>query len=293
VFILGWALAKVRGVRTAFWVEVTFDAVTPRSAWKERVKRFLFERVDAILTPGLDGREYAMRYGAAPEKVFLLPHVVDVDAISCAADASRPARADRRQELGLSGTVFLYVGHLWKDKGLDALLDAYKAVQGWLRDETCLLLVGEGVDGDHLRHRCEAEDIRGVEFVGFKEGAALIDLYGAADVFVFPTLGDTWGLVVEEAMACGLPVISSDAAGEIRSRISDGETGLVVPSGRVDDLAAAMMRLALDAPMRRRVAEAARRSVQGHGPLQWAKTFEGAVEAIVLGRPAPGSDARE
>ncbi len=84
-----------------------------------------------------------------------------------------------------------------------------------------------------LRQACAARGIRNVSFVGFIQKRELPRYYALADVFVFPTLGDPYGLVVDEAMACGLPVISTSAAGEIHDRVEDGVNGYIVPPGRM------------------------------------------------------------
>jgi glycosyltransferase involved in cell wall biosynthesis len=122
-----------------------------------------------------------------------------------------------------------------------------------------------------------------VRFAGFREGDELLDLLGASDVFVFPTLGDPYGLVVDEAMAAGLPVISSDAAGEIRSRVVPDVTGAVVPSGDARALAGAMIVMASDHENRRRMGEAAAASMVGRTPDFLAETFDDVVAAIVRG----------
>ncbi len=279
-FVLGWALAKLRGVKTAFWVEVTFDAWIRRSPWKEGIKRFLFKRVDGILTAGEQGRQFALRYGADPETIVVLPHVVDVAGISVAADAVRGSREQRRSERGLRGATFLYVGRIWAGKGLDVLLDAYKLTFERLDGDASLVVVGDGVDEERLHARCLKEAIQRVVFTGFKSADELPAWYVDSDIFVFPTLGDPWGLVVEEAMACGLPAISSDAAGEIRSRIFDGENGLIVDAGEVEALADAMVRLARDEVLRADMGAKARKSVRAHTLDEWAERFENAVRFL-------------
>ena len=80
-----------------------------------------------------------------------------------------------------------------------------------------------------MQRICAERGIRNVIFAGFFQKAELPRLYAAADVFVFPTLGDPYGLVVDEAMACSLPIISTSAAGEIRDRVESGVNGFVVP----------------------------------------------------------------
>jgi glycosyltransferase involved in cell wall biosynthesis len=277
-FVLGSNLARLRGIRNAYWVEVTFDAWIRRKWWKERLKSALLPRADGILTAGRDGAAFAMRYGASPERIFTVPHVIDFDRYAKAS--ARASRDEVRAQLGLHGVTFAYVGRLWSGKGLDQLLDAFAALHRQSTHDVSLLLVGDGNDEARLRTRCADEGVEDVVFAGFHDGDALLELYAAADVFVFPTLGDPFGMVVLEAMACGLPVISTGAAGEIADRIDEGVNGFVVPPADAEVLRERMELLTVDESLRRRVGDAAKGKVAGQSPAVWAEAFEVAVEKI-------------
>ena len=107
-------------------------------------------------------------------------------------------------------------------------------------------------------------------------------IYAAADVFVFPTLGDTFGMVVSEAMACGLPVIATRAAGEIGDRVEEGVNGFIVPPARQRCAARAdELSLAHDQELRRRMGAASAEKVAGQTPELWAQAFEDAIERIL------------
>jgi glycosyltransferase involved in cell wall biosynthesis len=275
-FLLGAAVAAARGARTVFWSEVTFDRLVPRRRWKERLKSAIFPRVDAVFTAGSDGREFAHRYGAAPERIFIVPHVIDFGHFARGSSLARDERERVRAELGLRGVTFIYVGRLWLGKGLEYLVRAFASLQRTCSREVSLLLVGDGIDEDLLRARSREEGLENVVFSGFHDADSLPRLYGAADVFVFPALGDTFGMVVSEAMACGLPVIATSASGEIRERISDGLNGFIVPPADSDVLRERMWRLVQD-ERRKAMGEAARRRVEGQSPNTWADAFEEAI----------------
>jgi glycosyltransferase involved in cell wall biosynthesis len=284
-FLAGSALARARGARIAFWVEVTFDAWVARRRWKEALKSQVLPRSDAVLTAGDDGRAFAMRYGVSPSRIFVVPHVIDFDHYARRSSLAPDERHRIREQLALHGVTFMYAGRLWAGKGLDYLLDAFAALQREEATEVSLLLAGDGVDEDRLRARCAEERIENVAFAGFQDADSLPRLYAAADVFVFPTLGDPFGMVVAEAMACGLPVISTSASGEIRERVTEGVNGFVVPPATSDALEDRMMLLAADPELRTKMGEASRRKVAGQTPEVWAEAFEHAVERIVaLGR---------
>jgi glycosyltransferase involved in cell wall biosynthesis len=280
-FILGSTAARLRGIRIAYWVEVTFDAWIRRRWWKERLKSALLPRADGILTAGRDGAAFAMRYGVSPERIFTVPHVIDFDRYAEGTARARRSRDRLRLQLGLDGVTFAYVGRLWSGKGLDHLLDAFGALQRETAHNVSLVLVGDGTDEARLRKRCAEEGLGAVVFAGFRDGDALLPLYAAVDVFVFPTLGDPFGMVVLEAMACGLPVLSTSAAGEIADRIDQGVNGFVVPPGDAEALRAPMELLAGDESLRRRMGQAATAKVAGQLPQLWAEAFEEAVDKLL------------
>jgi glycosyltransferase involved in cell wall biosynthesis len=280
-FVLGWALARRKGARTAFWVQVTFDAWIQRRRWKEALKSRIFPLADAIITAGDDGRAFARRYGAAADRIFYVPHVVDFERYASVRQLSSTERQRLRRELGLRGTTFLYVGRLWVGKGLLFLLDAFAGLQEADVGETTLLLVGDGGDEGLLRERCKEKEVANVVFAGFHHDDTLPRLYAAADAFVFPTLGDPFGQVVLEAMACGLPVIATSASGEIRERVVDRINGFIVPPADSAKLLERMTLLARDRELRERMGQASLQKVAGQSPDLWADTFEHAIEKIL------------
>jgi glycosyltransferase involved in cell wall biosynthesis len=161
------------------------------------------------------------------------------------------------------------VGRLWFGKGLGDLLSAYKSVRE-SRDDVSLLIVGDGVDEDRLR--LQAGKLDGVVFAGFVQPRDLPSFYALADVFVFPTLGDPNGLVVEEALAAGLPVISTEAAGDIHSRVAEANVGFVVPVSDVNELAD-RMKVLIDPSVRLPMSEIASQSVSHMRDAGYAKDF--------------------
>jgi glycosyltransferase involved in cell wall biosynthesis len=279
-FLMGLRIAWWRGWRTALWVEVTFDAWVRRRRWKEALKRAVFQRVDGVITAGQDGRAFAMRYGVPSERIHIARNVADVHYFASEAGTARREREAIRAELGLSGVVFLYVGRLWRGKGIDSLLAAFQAVAATHPDDSSLLLVGDGPEEPRIERMIRSTGLR-VRLAGFHQKARLPRLYAAADVFVFPTLGDPYGLVVDEAMAAGLPVISTTSAGEIRERVVDDVNGYLVPPDDPAALAAAMRRLVVDSALRQNMGAHSAEMIAPYTPDSWAEAFEKAVERII------------
>jgi glycosyltransferase involved in cell wall biosynthesis len=234
--VIGFAAAR----RVAFRVLPNFDAWSRRTWWRELGKSVLFKAVDGAKVPGPDGAALATRYGLPKERAAVVTQSIDVAHYGRGRDMSAAGRHRRREGLGLSGCVFVYVGRVWAGKGLDELFAAYRQVRA-VRDDISLLIVGDGVD--YERYAGEESAAAGIRFAGFIQPADLPEWYALCDVLVFPTHGDPNGLVVEEALAAGLPVIVSDAAGDIRARVPE-TVGRVFPVGDADALARAMQALA-------------------------------------------------
>ena len=292
-FLVGWAIARARNRRTMFRVLAPSEAWVKRRWWKEAIKRSLFRRVDGVETPGSQAAEYAKKYNAPEDKIFHARHTVDIEHFLAGRAAALPEREQFRAQQGLKGVTFVYVGRLWWGKGVNYLLDGFAEVQRRLGgSEVSLLLLGDGADEEKLREQCRLNGIRNVIFAGFKQKPELPRYFVAADVFVFPTLGDPYGLVVDEAMACSLPIISTSEAGEIRDRVDEGVNGYVVPARDSQALADRMEQVARSPEGRNRMGAASFEKIKDHTAEGWAKDFEYAIEQVVQqSRPkgrAPG-----
>ena len=277
-WVLGSFAASAMGARTTFRVLPTYDTWVPRSLPKEFLKHLIFRATDGVKVAGRDGAAFAHRYGMSRDRTIPVTQSVDVEHYATARHVSATTRESERKRLALHGCVFIYVGRLWAKKGLDYLFDAYRRVREVVPDVS-LLLVGDGVDEGHYREM--ARGVTGVVFAGFVQPRDLPRYYALGDVMVFPTLGDPHGLVVEEAMAAGLPVISSESAGDIRNRLPDARAGYVVPPANPAVMADRMLRLARDSALRTSLAREAGRIVCVRNHEHYAVDFEKFVDDIL------------
>lgn len=226
-----------------YYVEKTFDSWTARTRPKEIAKHVLFKTADGFATPGLDADAYVHKYSRRHAPTFRLDHTLRTEHFAQSIDQrSTPKRDIVRSDLGLSGFTFLYVGRLWTQKGIGTLIEAFADIEKSGQDVS-LLLVGDGVDADQFRAQVTGLGLSRVKFHPFVQQSELPDIYALADAFVFPTRGDPYGLVVDEAMASGLPVVASTEAGEISVRVVDGETGYLIGRDDPTSLRMAMTRL--------------------------------------------------
>jgi len=242
---------------------------SPRGPLKKLAKslayRHFIPRFDACLAVGQWSREYFLYYGARPERIFFVPHAVDNHLIAVECHRWEPIRAQLRGQWGLDEKTIVYAfagKFIEKKRPMDFVQAigraAYHgaAVQG--------LMVGDGP----LRAGCE-DFVRThrspIRFTGFLNQSQIGASYVASDLLVLPSDGgETWGLVVNEAMACGRPCIVSDHVGCGPDLIDVGRTGAIFPLGDVDALAALMTGLARDPCHLAFMSTEARRKIQKH-----------------------------
>ena len=170
-------------------------------------------------------------------------NAVDNDLFARSAAKARQNVTQLRHELGLPARYFLYVGRLVREKGIFELVAAYATLEEQLREEVGLVFAGDGSSRRDLEAQAARVSRGVVKFAGFAHRERLAEYYALAEALVLPTYSDTWGLVVNEAMACGLPVILSQAAGCAADLVTEGWNGRIVPVKSVPQLASAMQAL--------------------------------------------------
>jgi glycosyltransferase involved in cell wall biosynthesis len=221
-----------------------FDRSWPVRVTKRLMYRRFVPRLDACLAPGAWSREYFEYYGARPERIFFVPHVVDVDFIESESRRLAPARSELRRQWKLADDsfVFLFVGKFTETKRpLDFVNAIYEAAKRGKHVQG--LMVGDGP----LRSTCE-DFVRShnipVSFAGFLNQSQIVRAYVCGDGLALPSVGETWGMVVNEAMACGRPSVISDRVGCGPDLVLPQETGLIFPHGNVMALSSAMIKMA-------------------------------------------------
>ena len=279
-YVASWrAMAWARRNRVPFslWAESTSRDIRSDYALIEFLKTRFLRACDAFVVPGKSSVEYLRNYGMPEEIIFTAPNAVDTQLFARRAEAIRGDATTHREALRLPARFFLLAGRLVPEKGIFDLLRAYGALPSDLRKEMGLVFVGDGPARSALLQGAAATDPGSVQVVGFAQRELLAAYYALADVFVFPTHTDPWGLVVNEAMACGLPVISSAAAGCAADLVENGWNGRVVSPDDVEQLAAAMAELAGDNELRSLMGRRSRERIELYSPEACAAGMANAV----------------
>ena len=261
VHLAGWGHPALLWALVVAWrcrVPVFMESDTPLPAnsplWKRAVRRLaypgLFRIPRRVLPAGKRQAEYFRYYGVPDDRIVPVHMTVDVTDIMSRSDAARAnGRAALRASFGLpeNAVVFIYVGRLEARKGLTTLLAAFSRLHD-ARANAVLLIVGTGSEQPRVEAATRVN--AAVRYAGRLDHDAVINAYASADVAVLPSIVEPWGLVVNEAMAAGLPVIVSDRAGCVDDLVTPGETGIVVAAGAMEPLHDAMRDL-VDHPARR------------------------------------------
>jgi glycosyltransferase involved in cell wall biosynthesis len=248
VVVSGWstfasqaAMAWSRTKRIPYVLLVESHDLGPRSGWRRAVKGAivppLVRGAASVLVVGSAARDSVVERGADPERVRVFANTVDV-----------PRWIERAERLGQKphdGVVVLSIGRDVPDKAFDVLAAASAAAG------VTLETIAGGVSEDELAQR-----------------------YVDADVFALLSRHETWGVVVNEAAASGLPLVLTDRVGAAHDLLRDGENGFLVPADDVGAAADALSKLAASAELRRRMGDRSRELVRGWG-------YDPSVEAFV------------
>lgn len=232
-----------------------------RSRWKRILRRpimtLFYKACHTCLAIGTRNAEFYRYHGVAHEKIKLVPYTVDNQYFMEHTKEHLNRRQDIQDEYGIKqdAPTILYASKLSQRKNPMHLLQAYARIrQNGIRAN--LLFVGSGVEEDKLKKYVSDYDIQDVYFLGFCNQSELPKLYAISDMFVLPSRNEPWGLVINEAMCAGLPIVACDEIGAVADLVKDSENGFTFPAGDVGALAVCLEKLCSDANLRMPMATA-------------------------------------
>ena len=230
------AIYWLRSHKIPFFMEVDGGLVHETSGAKYRFKKSLVSSASWWLGTGKNTTAYLVNYGAKEEMVYTYPFTSLYEADILPAPLTGEEKQKLREQLAMTEEkTILYVGRFTEAKGMDDLLKAVPEISG----NTGIYFIGGEPTQQHLAY-CKEKGLKNVHFVGFKKKDALLQYYKAADLLVLPTHSDVWGLVINEAMACGLPVVTTDKCVAGMELIKNGVNGYIVPIKQQKPLAEAV-----------------------------------------------------
>lgn len=233
--------------RTPFLQQGESHTQKPRGRLKEWLKRRLLfpvlRRSEGAFATGKGARDYWKSVGIPAERIYTVANTPNVPLIQTQAQQARGTRDELRLELGCDDRrVAIFVGRFDRVKGIDVLMDALRQIPE--DDRPMVWLVGDGPLQAEIDRQVEEHRLP-VKILGFRQPAELPKLYVAADYFVLPSRHEPWGVVVNEAMACGLPLVLSSQVGAGFDLLQEGENlnGFSFKSESSEDLAQVLARM--------------------------------------------------
>jgi glycosyltransferase involved in cell wall biosynthesis len=238
-----WALLSIcilrRGRRAVFCDSTIFDR--PRGRLKDAAKRFFLARCDGFFAYGRRSKEYLMSLGADEDDIAIgcqataLPHDYDASKVLSCYSEQNGARFELAR--------FLYVGLLASSKGLDDLINAFGLLHA-KNSKVHLDLIGAGPQEDELAERVKELDLNGaVTFHGSRNLGDIVPYFLRSVALVLPSHSEAWGLVVNESLSYGCPVVVSDRCGCVPELVVDGASGYSFAAGKIEALFTAMSRV--------------------------------------------------
>jgi glycosyltransferase involved in cell wall biosynthesis len=287
VIVSGWqSLPLLQAIRACGRLEIPCmirgesSALRHRPWWTRALHRRLLARFDACLAIGEANREFYLRNGVPPERIFHVPYFVDERRFLEQAERLVLERDSIRRAWGISedDVCFLFAGKLVSKK---RVIDLLRACEIARLDAPSIrvLVVGAGEKADEVERFARERGLPAV-FAGFLNQSEISRAYVAADCLVLPSdHGETWGLVVNEAMLHGLPAIVSDRVGCGPDLVEDGVTGRVFPFGDVEALARTLIETSTSPQRRREMGRRARGRVAAYSS---ERAIEGTLEAAAF-----------
>jgi glycosyltransferase involved in cell wall biosynthesis len=223
---------RLKGIIVVISADST-EGDNPNIGWREALKRFVVSKAQGFFCYGSKSAEYILKLGMKPEHILVENNSVDNDKISEIHTEALKTREIVKHSYQLRKYNFIYVGRLIDVKNLDNLLAAYKpfAVSDW-----GLIVLGDGSQESKLKKYKNDNSLEGICFIEGQPWFDVPKILALADVFILPSYSEPWGLVVNEAMACGLPVIVSNKCGSAYDVVKEGINGYTFDPYNIDEL---------------------------------------------------------
>lgn len=282
--IASYLIARLRRKPFVLWTGIWITLQTPLHRLIFPLTRHIYRNADAVVVYGEHVKRYLVAQGVKQEKIFVAHHAVDNAKYNGAVDPEALVALRQRLNIPSQSKVILYVGRLEDSKGLDYLVEAFAK-----QNKDCVLVfVGEGSWRDKVRALCaEAKIEERVRFCSYvpPDRTSLYYALGwllAVPSVTTPRTREPWGLVVNEAMNQGIPVVASESVGAAAGGlVRHGFNGFIVPERDAEALAAAMGSLLRDAELRLRFSRNARSEVEQWTNERMVLGFRDAVDYVL------------
>lgn len=250
------AIQYMKLKKVKYWIEGDGAFAKNGKGFKEQVKKHFISGAYGYFSTSKSHDDYYVTYGADKNKIrhYMFSSVLDSKIINLGSGGveqqikrREDLRCQARRELGMdeNAVIVLTIGQFIHRKGFDVLLNAVKM----LDEKTKIYFVG-GIPTGEYKNICKEKQLRNIYFEGFKNSDILAKYYTAADIFVLPTREDVWGLVINEAMAYALPVITTTKCIAGLEMVKDDYNGYLVEPDNILELADRINKMASSKELR-------------------------------------------
>lgn len=217
---------KIKGIKTILSNESTASDHR-RKGIKEWIKSVIVRQFDGFFNFGTQSAQYMLQLGATPEQLLVSKNCVDNTTLKDAYQSSLPLREVIQKQLGLAEHNFIFVGRLIAFKNLNRFIQAFQIAQQQVANSNQwgIIILGDGEEKEGLLQYTQEVSCRNVNFLPGVVWNRVPEYLALSDVLVLPSYSEPWGLVVNEAMACGLPVLVSNQCGCAIDLVQDGKNG--------------------------------------------------------------------
>lgn len=291
VLIIGWNYQSHLAAMRAFHGDIPVyfrgdstildDRPGLRRWMRRRWLKWVYSHIDVALYVGRNNRQYFLEHGVGESQLVWAPHSVENERFADPNGRYQHEALTWRRSLGIAddARTVVFAGKLEPKKAPDLLLEAFlRRRPTTMHDSEHLIFVGTGRLEADLRRRAAGRS--DVHFLGFANQSRMPVVYRLGDVFALPSRGpgETWGLAINEAMACQRPVLTTDRVGCAADLVEGERTGLVVRADDVNALAAALAQLLDDGELRARLGKSGFTTIQSWSLAEQAARIEQSVE---------------
>lgn len=276
--LISFIISKLRRKPIIFWSgEWSWKKKTFKDAILNPLFKYLLKHSNGMITYGTKSQEYFIKLGANPNKIFRAFNTSSIDTTVRGKEVE-----DLKKRLKIvDKKIIMYVGRLIKRKNADILIKAfYKLKQE--HTNSCLIIIGEGECKSEFQGLCKKLNIENdVLFLGMINNKDLPVYYSLCNLFVLPASGEPWGLVLNEAMQFGKPVIATDGVGAAYDLIKGGVNGFVVPEKDSDALYSALKKILSEPELEKKMGEESKRIIdEGFKYEHMVGGFKEAIEYV-------------
>jgi glycosyltransferase involved in cell wall biosynthesis len=226
---------RIKGIKTILSNESTANDHN-RNILKELFKSFLIKQFDGYFNFGTLSKNYLLALGAEPQKMLVNRNCVDNKVLKEIYQKYIPERVDRQKALNLTSKNFIFVGRLIDYKNLFLFIEAFGAAKMKSKNNWGVIILGDGEQKEELIRFVNDKNIQNVSFQKGVSWQRVPEYLALSDVLVLPSYSEPWGLVVNEAMACGMPIIVSEKCGCAIDLVKNNQNGFTFSPDNIKQL---------------------------------------------------------